>query len=176
MYLSYLVMYFIILVTALALGAHGIHTIDSAAGAANALRPLAGPLTFLLFALGIVSAGLMSIPVMAATSAYAICGAFNLRASLAKTPAQEPAFYWVIVGSCLIGLLVNLLPVPPFKLLYYTAVLNGFIAPPLLFMILRITNNRKIMGPHTNSLTSNLLGWLLFALMSASLVALVFFP
>jgi len=176
MFFSNLIMYFIILVAAMTLGRHGINNIDTAADAANALRPLAGPLTFLLFTLGIVSAGLLSIPVMAASSAYAVAGAFNWPASLAKTFRQEPAFYGVIVGSALVGLLVNLLPIPPFKLLYYTAILNGLISPPLLFMVVHISSNRSIMGPYTNPPLIQLAGWVLFAFMAVALIALLVFP
>lgn len=176
MFFSNLIMYFIILVAAMTLGRHGINNINTAADAAQALRPLAGPLTFLLFTLGIVSAGLLSIPVMAASSAYAMAGAFNWPGSLAKTFRQEPAFYGVIVGSALVGLLVNLLPIPPFKLLYYTAILNGIISPPLLFVVVHISSNRGIMGPYANPPLIKLAGWVLFAFMTLALVGLVVFP
>jgi len=175
MFFSNLIMYFIILVAASTLGRHGINNIDTAADAAQALRPLAGPMTFALFTLGIVSAGLLSIPVMAASSAYAVAGAFNWRASLAKTFRQEPAFYGVIVGSALVGLLVNLLPIPPFKLLYYTAILNGVISPPLLFMVVHISSNRRIMGPYANPPLIKLAGWVLVAFMTLALIALAIF-
>lgn len=176
MFFSNLIMFFIILVAGLTLGRHGINNVNTASDAAEALRPLAGPLTFLLFTVGIVSAGLLSIPVMAASSAYAIAGAFNWRASLAKSFRQEPAFYGVIVGSVLVGLLVNVLPVPPFKLLYYTAILNGLISPPLLFMVVHISSNRSIMGPYVNPPLIKLAGWVLFAFMTVALIALLLFP
>jgi NRAMP (natural resistance-associated macrophage protein)-like metal ion transporter len=176
MFFSNLIMYFIILVAALTLGRHGINNINTAADAAEALRPLAGPLTFVLFTLGIVSAGLLSIPVMAASSAYAMAGAFNWPGSLAKTFRQEPSFYGVIIGSALVGLLVNLLPIPPFKLLYYTAILNGLISPPLLFMVVHISSKKSIMGPYANPPLIMLAGWALFAFMSVALIALLVFP
>jgi Mn2+/Fe2+ NRAMP family transporter len=176
MFFSNTITYFIILVAALTLGRHGINNINTAADAAETLRPLAGNYTFLLFTLGIVSAGLLAIPVMAASSAYAIAGTFNWPQSLAKSFRKEPAFYLVIVGSCLVGLLVNALPIPPFKLLYYTAILNGLISPPLLFMVVQISSNRRIMGTHINPPLIRLAGWTLFAFMTAALVVLLVIP
>ncbi|HVA34190.1 MAG TPA: Nramp family divalent metal transporter [Candidatus Baltobacteraceae bacterium] len=173
MFFSNAVMYCIILVAGTTLHGHGITSIDTAAKAAQALRPFAGPLTFWLFAIGIISAGLLSIPVMAASSAYAVGGALDWKRSLARPFSAEPNFYLVIIGSSLVGLLTNLLPIQPFKLLFYTAVLNGIIAPPLLFVVLRIANNRQIMGENTNAPAANVLGWGLLVLMMLSLVALV---
>ena len=173
MFASNLVTYFIILVAASTLGRHGITTVNTAADAAEALRPLAGPWTYLLFTLGIVSSGLIAIPVMAASSAYALGGAFDWPRSLAKTFVQEPRFYGVIAGSCVVGLLINFLPVPAFKLLFYSAVLNGVIAPVAIFIVIRVASNPRIMGSHTNSLATNILGWILFALMTLLLVGLV---
>jgi Mn2+/Fe2+ NRAMP family transporter len=158
------------------LGRHGIQNINTAADAAEALRPFAGPAAFWLFALGIVGAGLLAIPVMAASSAYAICGALDKECSLNEAPSKEPVFYSIIAGSVALGLLINLLPVPPFKLLFYTAVLNGFISPPLLLVVLLVSNNRRIMGKYTNSPLSNTLGYVLLALMSIALCAMLLFP
>lgn len=176
MFISNLIMYFIILVSAVTLGQHGITNINTAADAAEALRPLAGPATFLLFTIGIMSAGLVAIPVMAASSAYALGGAFDWPRSLARTFREEPAFYAVIVGSSLLGLLINLLPIPVFKLLFYAAVLNGIVAPLKIYIVLRITQNPRIMGRYTNSPVTNALGWVLLVLMTISLIALVAFP
>jgi NRAMP (natural resistance-associated macrophage protein)-like metal ion transporter len=176
MFFSNAISYFIILVAALTLGRHGVNNINTAADAAEALRPLAGPFTFVLFTAGIISAGLLAIPVMAASSAYAIAGTFNWSQSLSKSFRQEPAFYNVIIGSCLIGLLVNALPIPPFKLLFYAAILNGIISPPLLFMVVHISSSRRIMGTNVNPPLLSLLGWTLFAFMSIALIVLVVFP
>jgi Mn2+/Fe2+ NRAMP family transporter len=175
MFVCNAIMYFIMLTAAFTLFPHGVHNVDTAAQAAEALRPLAGSATFLLFALGIVSAGLISIPVMAGASAYAVAGAFNWQRSLEKTPKQEPKFYAVIAGSAVAGLLVNLLPIPPFKMLFYTAVLNGFISPLMIFMVLRIGRDPAIMGRHTNPAYANVMGWMLFVAMSLSLAALIFY-
>ncbi|MBV8580615.1 MAG: divalent metal cation transporter [Candidatus Eremiobacteraeota bacterium] len=175
MFVCNLLMYFIILVTALTLGAHGVTNIETAAQAAQALRPLAGPVTFVLFALGIISAGFLAIPVMASSSAYALAGAFDWPRGLSGNPLQRPAFYGVIVGSTLLGLLINLAPVPPFKLLIYAAVLNGIVAPPLLLMVLLVSENPRVMGRHRTPWVSRVLVWTLFALMSLSVVALIVF-
>jgi NRAMP (natural resistance-associated macrophage protein)-like metal ion transporter len=175
MFFSNAIMYFIILLTAYTLSAHGVTNVDTAEKAAQALRPFAGPLAFWLFTAGIITAGLMSIPVLAASSGYALSGAFGWRATLAKEHSKSRGFFAVIVATALVGLTLNFLPIPPFKLLYYAAVLNGFIAPPLLFIILRLANNPEVMGRHVNSPLSNVLGWTLFALMTLSVVALLAF-
>ena len=173
MFFSNLIMFFIILTAAFTLGKHGVGNIDTAAQAAEMLRPLAGPATFVLFTVGIVSAGLLALPVLAGSSAYAICDTFGWPCSLEKNFHQEPAFYRTIILSALLGLAINLLPIPPFKLLYYTAILSGIIAPPLLFIVVQIAGSRKIMGAYVNSLGVNVMGWLLFAFMSLALVALL---
>jgi NRAMP (natural resistance-associated macrophage protein)-like metal ion transporter len=175
MFVCNVIMYFIMLTAAFTLFPHGVHNVETAAQAAEALRPLAGRATFLLFALGIISAGLISIPVMAGSSAYAVAGAFNWQRSLEKTPKEEPKFYAVIAGSALAGLLVNVFPVPPFKMLFYTAILNGIISPIMIFMVLRIGRDASIMGRHTNSAYANAMGWMLFAAMSLSLAVLAFY-
>jgi len=175
MFVANLIMYFIILVSALTLGVHGITTIDTAAQAAQALRPLGGSATFALFALGIMSAGLISIPVIAGSSAYAVTGALDLPGSLAVRPSKEPAFYWIIVGTSLAGLLVNALPIPPFRLLFYSAVLSGIISPVMVFVVINLARSTRVMGRHANSPLSNALGWTLFAIMTATLVVWIVF-
>ena len=171
MFVSNLVMYFIILVTALTLGAHGITNVDTAAQAAESLRPFAGEAAFLLFALGILSAGLLAIPVLAGSSAYAVTDALDIPGGLSDSPAQAKTFYAIIVLTSLAGLLVNFLPIPPFRLLFYSAVLSGIIAPVMILIVMSIARDRRVMGKHVNTAISNILGWILFALMAASLVA-----
>ena len=117
--------------------------VQNAAQAAEVLRPLAGPFTFFIFTIGVVSAGLFAIPVMAGSSAYAVGDALGWSRSLGKPVWQEWRFYGVIGGSCVLGLLVNLLHVPPFEMLYYAGVLNAVISPPLLFIV---TQSRAIQG------------------------------
>jgi NRAMP (natural resistance-associated macrophage protein)-like metal ion transporter len=161
MFFSNLVTAFIIIVAAAALHTHGRTDVETAAQAAAMFRPLAGPFAGWLFTAGIVGAGLLSIPVMAASSAYAIGGLAGWRDSLSDTFLQAPRFYAVIAGSCLIGILVNLLHIPPFKLLLLSGVLSGVVSPIMLFVVLRLANDRDIMGEFTNGWFSNALGWIL---------------
>jgi NRAMP (natural resistance-associated macrophage protein)-like metal ion transporter len=171
MFFSNAITFFIIITAAATLNAHGHTDVQSAAQAAQVLKPLAGNFTFFLFSVGIVSSGLLAIPVMAGSSAYAVGGAFNWSRTLSKPFWQEWRFYGIIVASCVIGLLVNALHIPPFKLLYYAAVLNGVISPVLLFVVTQIAGNPKIMKQFTNSRFSSVMGWSLCAFMTLALVA-----
>ena len=173
MVFSNLITFFVIVTAAATLHVHGRTDVQSAAQAAQALRPLAGQFTFVLFTLGIVSAGLLAIPVMAASSAYAVGGALDWPRSLAKPFWQEPRFYGIIVASCAVGLLVNATHIPPFKLLYYSGVLNGAISPPLLFIVTQIASDRAIMANKANSRFSTFAGYSLCAFMSVALVVLL---
>lgn len=172
MFFSNLVMFFIIVTTASTLGANGITDIQSASDAALALRPLAGDFAFILFALGIVGTGMLAVPILAGSASYAVAEAFGWKGGLYRKLHEAKAFYGVIILATLIGLCVNFFPIPPFKLLYYTAVVNGLCAPPLLIMILLISNNKKIMGMHTNGWLSNSLGILITVVMIAAGIAL----
>ncbi|MDP3958409.1 MAG: divalent metal cation transporter [bacterium] len=158
MVFSQMVTVFIIVTAAATFGAHGITNIETATDAALALKPLAGEFASLLFTLGIVGTGLLAVPVLAGSAAYAISQALGWKASLGKTFRQAPGFYAVIIISTLVGLFANLGPVNPIKMLYYAAVLNGIIAPILMVLILLIGNNRKIMGDKVNSFRSNFFG------------------
>ncbi|MBU2613014.1 divalent metal cation transporter [Patescibacteria group bacterium] len=173
MLLSNVIMFFIILTTAATLHANGITDIETAADAAQALRPLAGDFTFVVFALGIIGTGLLAIPILAGSGAYAVAELKGWRSGLSLKPRQAKGFYGVIVLVTVAGLIVNYLGIPPFKMLYYTAVLNGIAAPPLLFLILRVANDRKIMGCHVNSRLSNILGWTTFTVMTLACLALL---
>lgn len=172
MFFSNAIMFFIIVTAAATLNAHGHTDVQSAVQAAQVLEPLAGAFTFFLFTVGIVSSGLLAIPVMAGSSAYAVGGAFDWPRTLSKPFWQEWRFYGVIVASCVIGLLVNAFGVPPFKLLYYSAVLNGVISPVLLFVVTQIASSRKIMKRFTNSRFSSTMGWSLCTFMTLALIAL----
>ena len=166
--------FFIMLTVAGTLYQAGIHNIGTAAQAAEALRPLAGNFAFILFALGIVGVGLLGVPVLAGSASYAVSEAFGWKSGLYRKLKQAHGFYGVITIATIVGLLINFLNIPPFKMLYYTAALNGLIAPILMVMILLIGNNKKVMGSHTNSTFSNLLGWLITLVMFASGVALLY--
>lgn len=174
MVFSNLVTYFIIMTTASTLHRNGIFTIQTAADAAEALRPLAGDFAYLLFALGIIGTGLLAVPVLAGSASYAVSEAFQWREGLYLKLKRAHGFYGVITIATLIGLLVNFLPISPFAMLYYTAVLNGIIAPPLLVIILLIGNNRKIMGDRVNGTLGNIFGILITVVMAACSLALLF--
>ncbi len=173
MFFSNLITFFIIIVAAATLHAHGHTSVQTANDAARILRPLAGGFASSLFAIGIVGSGLLAIPVMAGSSAYAVGGALGWSRTLSKPFWQEWRFYGVIVASCVLGIAVNLAHVPPFTLLYYAGILNGIISPPLLFIVTRIGSDRAIMGEYRNGPFSAAMGWLMCGTMSVALVALV---
>ncbi len=151
----------------------GIANIDAAPKAAEALRPVAGDLAYLFFAAGIIGTGLLAVPILAGSAAYAIAETLSLREGLYLKLRQAPGFYGIILFSTLIGFAVNLSGINPMKALYYTAVLNGIVAPPLLFMIMLISNNQKIMKNKVNGPVSNAMGWITTISMSIAAVALL---
>jgi NRAMP (natural resistance-associated macrophage protein)-like metal ion transporter len=173
MLFSNLVMFFIIVTTASTLGVHGLSTITTADQAAAALRPLAGDFAFLLFAAGIIGTGLLAVPILAGSASYALAETFNWKAGLGKKFNQAKAFYVIIIISTLVGVLINFTPIRPFQMLYYTAILNGICAPPLLILIMLISRNKKIMGQYTNSRLSNTMGWIIAVVMSLAAIALI---
>lgn len=173
MFFSNMVTFFIIVTVAATLGAGGIHSIDTASQAAEALRPVAGNFAFLLFTLGILGTGLLAVPVLAGSAGYAVAEALGWKAGLGKRFGQAPGFYLVIVGITVIGLLVNLMPVGSITLLYYAAMVNGVLAPPLMILILLIANSRAIMGERTNGALSNVLGIIITFVMSIVCLATI---
>ncbi len=173
MFFSNLVMFFIIVTAASTLHLNGITTIGSPTEAAESLRPFAGDFAYLLFTAGIIGTGLLSVPILAGSASYALSESFGWKAGLNQKLKKAHAFYGVIALATLGGLLVNLTPIKPFQLLYYTAVLNGVMAPPLMVMILLVSNNKKIMGRHVNSLFSNLFGWGITLLMAFATLGLL---
>ncbi|MEX2007169.1 MAG: divalent metal cation transporter [Candidatus Levyibacteriota bacterium] len=173
MFFSNLVMFFIIVTAASTLHARGITSIETADQAAEILKPLAGDFAFLLFAAGIIGTGLLAIPVLAGSASYAVSEAFNWKEGLYRKFTQAHGFYGVITIATLIGLLVNLTPIAPFTMLYYTAILNGLAAPPLMILIMLTANNKKIMGQNTNSSFSNIMGWIITLVMTVAGVALL---
>ncbi len=174
MFLSNLVMFFIIAACGSILFAHGITNITSAAQAADALRPFAGNATYLLFAVGIIGTGLLAIPVMAGASAYAISESIGKKQGLNSKLKQASAFYGIIIISMVIGLAINFIGIDPIKALIYSAVANGVVAPIILVLILLIARKEKIMGQWKNGKISGTLGWLLTALMVVSGVAAIY--
>jgi NRAMP (natural resistance-associated macrophage protein)-like metal ion transporter len=174
MFFSNFIMFFIILTFASTLHQAGIMNIETADQAAEALRPFGGDFTFILFAAGIIGAGLLAIPILAASASYAISEAFRWKAGLYRTFRGAPGFYGVIILATILGLTVNFLPFQPFTLLYYTAVLNGILAPPLLIMVMLISSNEKVMGRYKNSRGTNILGWTITIIMGVASIAFFF--
>ncbi|MGI8587667.1 MAG: Nramp family divalent metal transporter [Chloroflexia bacterium] len=170
---SNVVMYFIILATGATLFKAGKTDIQTATDAAQALRPIAGDAAGLLLAVGLIGAGLLAVPVLTGAAAYAVAEGFGWNSGLDERPGRAKQFYAVIAGAMLVGMLINFTGISPVQALFWTAVLNGFLAPPLLVVIMLIANNRKVMGEHVNGRRMNALGWLTTALMFAAAVALV---
>ena len=174
MFLSNVVMFFIIAACASVLFRHGITSINTAAQAAEALRPFAGNATFWLFAIGIMGMALLAIPVMAGASAYAISESIGKRQGLNSKLKQGSAFYGVIIISMMVGLSLNFIGLNPIKALIYSAVLNGIVAPIILVLILLIARNEHVMGEWKNGKTAAGLGWFLTAMMAVAGVAAIY--
>jgi Mn2+/Fe2+ NRAMP family transporter len=173
MFLSNIVMFFIIAACGGILFAHGITNITSAAQAAEALRPFAGNATYFLFAIGIIGTGLLAIPVLAGSSSYALAESFRWKEGLYRNLQQAYAFYGIIIISMLVGLGINFIGIDPIKALIYAAVGNGIVAPIILLMIVLISSNKKVMGHWRNKPFVTAIGWATFALMAVSGVAAI---
>jgi len=168
------VFFFIVLTTAQVLFKNGITEINSAEQAAQALRPFAGDWAYFLFAIGIIGTGMLAIPVLAGSGAYAIAEIFKWREGLELKFSQAKGFYLVIIFSVLIGLALNFFGINPIKALYYSAYLNGIIAVPLLVAIMIAGNDKKIMGEETHPAWVKFFGWLAVIFMSlAVLVSII---
>jgi Mn2+/Fe2+ NRAMP family transporter len=173
MVLSNLVMFFIITTTALTLFAHGKTNIQTAQDAAEALRPLAGDLAYLLFMLGMVGTGLLAIPALAGSSAYIAADTLSFkRAGLDQPPRRAPRFYSVLGAGLVIGAAMPFTGIDPIRALYWCAVLNGVVSVPLVFLVIRIANDHKLLGRWRNSKIANAWSWLTLLLMAAAAVAL----
>lgn len=157
MFLSNLVAFFIIITASGTLTNNGTHMVSSATELAEALRPLAGDFAVYLFAFGILGTGLLAVPVLAGSLAYAVAETFGLRAGLGKTFMQATGFYAVLIIATLVGVILNFTNINPMLMLYYSAAVNGVLAAPLLVIILFIANNKKILGDRTNGKVSNIL-------------------
>ncbi|MGB4795872.1 MAG: divalent metal cation transporter [Candidatus Saccharimonadales bacterium] len=168
MFLSNLVMFFIIAVCGWVLFPHGITNITSAAQAAEALRPFAGDATYYLFAVGIIGTGMLAIPVLAGSSSYAVSESLKWKGSLHSQLKQAHAFYGVIIISMMVGLGLNFVGIDPIKALIYSAAANGIVAPFVLFFIVKLSSNRKLMGHWANHRSTTYIGWLTTFLMAAA--------
>lgn len=171
---SGLVMFFIILTTGTVLYKGGIHQIDTVEQAAMALKPLAGNLAYLLFAIGIIGTGLIAIPVLCGSLSYIFTETFGWEQGLDKKFHEAKAFYVIIAISLLLGLSLNYIGISPIDALIYTAILYGVTSPVLIAIILHISNNKAIMGRFTNSKTSNFLGFAALVIMTAASVVLLY--
>jgi Mn2+/Fe2+ NRAMP family transporter len=172
MFWSNLVMYFIILTTAATLHAHGITHISTARQAAEALRPLAGPGAYWLFTLGLIGTGMLGVPVLAGSSAYAIGEAMAWSASLDKRPRLAPKFYGVMAAAMALGLALCYAGLDAVRMLFWSAVANGVLAPPLIVLVVLLTNDRSVMGARVNPPLLRWLGWTAAVVMSVAAVAM----
>ncbi len=173
MFFSNVVMYFVILATAATVFATGKADIRSAAEAAQALRPLAGDAGYILFAIGLIGSGFLAVPILTGSSAYAIAEALGWKHGLDERPRRAKLFYAMIIVPTLIGTLVNFLGINPIRALFWTAVINGLLAPPLLVVIMFIVNNRRIMGERVNGGWANVVGWTTTIVMFAAAIGLI---
>jgi NRAMP (natural resistance-associated macrophage protein)-like metal ion transporter len=167
MFFSNLVMFFIILTTASTLHAHGLTKIETARQAAEALRPLAGNGAYWLFTLGIVGTGMLAVPVLAGSCAYAVAESAAWGASLDRPLRMAPKFYGVLAASVVLGLAFDFSGFSSVRMLFLSAVLNGILAPPLIVLVLLLTSNKAVMGDRTNSIVIKVLGWTCAVLMTA---------
>lgn len=170
MFFSNLVMFFIMATAASTLFRAGIYEISTAQQAAGALRPIAGSATFLLFTLGIVGTGLLAIPVLAGSAAYAVSEVLGFREGFTTKFSRSKVFHFVILLSTLIGLAFTLFDIPPFRALFITGVIYGILSPALVLIILRLANRRDVMGVQVNGRLSNFFGVLTFVILSVAVI------
>jgi NRAMP (natural resistance-associated macrophage protein)-like metal ion transporter len=169
---SNIVAYFIILTTAVTLHVHGVTDIQTSAQAASALRPIAGEFAFLLFAVGIIGTGMLAIPVLAGSAAYAMAGAFRWRNSLEMKPHRAKRFYATIAISTVLGIALCFTPIDPIKALFWSAVINGVISVPIMVIMMLMAHQPKIMGPFVVTGTLRIMGWLATGVMASAVIAM----
>jgi NRAMP (natural resistance-associated macrophage protein)-like metal ion transporter len=172
MFFSNLVMYFIILTTAATLNAHGQTNIETARQAAEALRPLAGSAAYLLFTIGLIGTGILAVPVLAGSAAYAVSEAAGWRGTLEDRPPLSRKFYALIAVAMLLGLTLDFVGFNAVKMLFYSAVLNGVLAPPLIVLVVLLTSNSKIMGIRVSSRPLRYVGWATAVIMTAACIGM----
>jgi NRAMP (natural resistance-associated macrophage protein)-like metal ion transporter len=173
MFASNFIMYFIILTTAATLHAHGIVKIDTAKQAAEALRPLAGNAAYLLFTLGLIGTGMLGVPVLAGSCAYAVSEAAAWRGSLEQKPRGARKFYTVLGVAMALGLAIDYTGLDAIKMLFWSAVTNGILAPPLILLILLLTSDRRVMCGQTSPPMERALGWVTFVFMAVAAAAML---
>lgn len=172
MFFSQAITFFIILTTAGTLFQSGMTWIETPEQAASALRPLAGEWAYILFTLGIIGVGFQSIPILAGGVGYAVAELFGFPRGLSKKFSEAKVFYSIIIFVTLLGLAFNLLKINPILALYIAAIINGVVAVPLIYLILKIAGSREVMGEHSNRRFSNIFGWATFIFMSLAVIFL----
>jgi NRAMP (natural resistance-associated macrophage protein)-like metal ion transporter len=174
MFFSNAVMYFIILATAATLFTTGKHNIQSATQAAQALRPLAGNAASILLAIGLIGAGFLAVPILTGSAAYALSESLGWRHGFDKKIMRAKPFYAIIIIATIAAILMNFIGINPIAALFWTAVINGVLAPPLLILLMLVANNKQIMGKRVNGKGLNIVGWLTAAIMLIAAIALFF--
>jgi Mn2+/Fe2+ NRAMP family transporter len=169
---SNIVALFIVLTTAATLHAHGITNIQTSAQAAEALRPLAGRFAFTVFALGIIGTGLLTVPVLAGSAAYAVGEARGWPIGLARRPLKARAFYGTIAAATVVGALLNFTALDPVKALFWSAVVNGVVAVPIMVMMVLMAARRDVMGDFVLGPVLKVMGWLATAVMALAAVGM----
>jgi Mn2+/Fe2+ NRAMP family transporter len=173
MLLSNVVMYFIIFASAATLHANGKTEINSATEAAEALRPIAGNAAYVLMALGLIGTGVLAVPILIGSAGYSVAELFGWKCGLDEKPWQAKEFY-LTIAACMVGAIaINAVGINPIKALFWTAVINGFLSPPLLVLIMLIANNRTVMGERTNGVWLNIIGWATTVAMTLAAAVLV---
>jgi len=170
---SNLIAFFIILTTAVTLHAHGKTDIQTATDAAEALRPIAGNFCFFLFSCGIIGTGLLAVPVLAGSASYAVAETMQWPYGLERKALEARGFYAVIAAATLIGLALNFIGLDPIKALFWTAILNGVVSVPLLFVIMMISSNREVMGNFILPRGLKTLGWITTIVMTLASIGLL---
>lgn len=165
----------IVFATAATLNANGVTDIETSAQAAEALRPIAGQFAFSMFALGIIGTGLLAVPILAGSAAYAVTEMFGKAGSLDAKPLKAKLFYTTIILTTLAGAALTSVAIDPVRALYWAAVINGILAAPLMVMMMLIVRNKRAMGRLTLSTTSTILGWFATAVMAAATALFFFF-
>ncbi|HNJ84019.1 MAG TPA: divalent metal cation transporter [Piscinibacter sp.] len=176
MLFSNLIAFCVMLATAITLNGHGITEIQTTRDAALALRPIAGDFAFALFALGVIGTGMLAVPVLAGSAAYAVADVFEWRAGLDHSAGEARGFYAVLVAATLIGTAIDFTPLDPIKALLWSAVANGVVAVPIMVAMMWLGSRREILGAHTLTRRHRVLGWIATATMAAAVLAMLFAP
>lgn len=166
------VFYFVIVSAGATLHVTGQTNIQSATEAAQALRPLAGDFATVLFGIGLIGAGILAVPVLTGSAAYAVAETFGWPSGLDEKPRHAKKFYAVIAASTLVGVAIDFAGINPIRALFWTAVINGVVAPPLLVVVMLVANNKRVMGSRTNGAFTNIIGWLATLVMFAAAIAM----